>query len=88
MDPMIRDQIARLRPPETETLQLSRGSWLKVKKHLTAGEQRKVLRGSVKRVITLDGTEKEEVDPIQAPLAQAVAYLLDWSLVIARARRS
>ena len=81
MDPLIRDVHTRLRPPDTEILRLSRGSWLRVKKHLTAGEQRQVLRGSTKRVICLDGVEREQVDPIQAPLAQAVAYLLDWSLV-------
>jgi len=32
-------------------------------------------------VVYEDGRRVEVVDPLQAPLAQAVAYLLDWSLV-------
>ena len=35
----------------------------------------------MKRVRNLEGLEIEAVDALQAPLAQAVAYLLDWSLV-------
>ena len=29
----------RLRPPETITIEISRGDWIRIKKHLTAGEQ-------------------------------------------------
>jgi hypothetical protein len=72
---------SRIRPAASERLSLSRGDWLIVKRHLTAGDQRRVMRGSMKRVLCLDGVERDEVDPIQAPLAQVVGYLLDWSLV-------
>jgi hypothetical protein len=69
-----------MRTPTTRTLTLPNGDWLLVKEHLTAGDQRRVLRGSMKRIRNLDGHEVDVVDGLQAPLAQAAAYLLDWSL--------
>jgi hypothetical protein len=65
---------SRMRKPETALLNISRGDWLLVKKHLTAGEQRQMFR----RMLTAkDGTA---VEPISVGLSKMVAYLLDWSV--------
>jgi hypothetical protein len=65
---------SRMRRPETVTLHITRGDWLLVKKHLTAGEQRQMF----KRMLTAkDGTA---VEPISVGLSKMVAYLLDWSI--------
>jgi hypothetical protein len=69
-----------IRRPTKTTINISRGNWIVVKDHLTAGDQRSVMKGSLKRVRTLDGKEVEEVDVINAPLVQAATYLLDWSV--------
>jgi hypothetical protein len=65
---------SRMRRPETVTLHITRGDWLIVKKHLTAGEQRQMF----KRMLTAkDGTA---VEPISVGLSKMVAYLVDWSI--------
>jgi len=70
-----------IRTPTSRRLYLSNGDWLLVKDHLTAGDARKMRRACVKRIRNLDGVEVDAVDFVQVPVAQAIAYLLDWSLV-------
>lgn len=65
---------SRMRRPETVTLHITRGDWLLVKKHLTAGEQRQIFR----RMMTAkDGTAIESVN---IGLSKMIGYLLDWSI--------
>lgn len=52
--------------PETATLQLSEGQTLTVRKRLNMGEWR--------------AARKRMADPVDATVALATAYLLDWSL--------
>ena len=67
------------RSPEETRLTLEGGEWLLVKKHLTAGESRaaqaKLFRTGSKKV-----GEALEVDLEQLGVAEAVAYLIDWSI--------
>ena len=67
------------RQPEETRLTLEGGEWLLVKKHLTAGESRaaqaKLFRTGSKKV-----GEALEVDLEQLGVAEAVAYLIDWSI--------
>ncbi len=67
---------SRIRRPETCRLPLSQGDWLLVKKHLTAGEQRRIFS----RMYRSLGTGIVEVDPLQTGLSKMVEYLLDWSI--------
>lgn len=62
--------------PETDTLPLSDGDWLLVKKRLNAGEQRKQFSRMYR-----DTTVGRVLDPVQMSVALILAYLLDWSLV-------
>jgi hypothetical protein len=66
---------SRIRRPETLTLHISRGDWLLVKKHLTAGESRQVLS----RMMTL-GATGPNIDPVLVGLSKMATYLLDWSI--------
>ena len=66
---------SRVRRPETLTLQISHGDWLLVKKHLTAGEQRRIF-GRMYRSL---GTGIVELDPLQTGVSKVVEYLIDWS---------
>lgn len=69
---------SRMRKPETDTLHISNGDWLLVKKHLTAGEQREIIKRTVKPMHA--GDVNPEFDPVEADLAYVLTYLLDWSL--------
>src|SRR5687768_15086196 len=66
---------SRRRRPETATLHLSRGDWLLVKKHLTAGEQRAIFK---RMMLFADGTP--QIDPVQVGLSKVIGYLIDWSI--------
>ena len=88
--------MSRFVRPETTRLEISQGDWLLVKQRLSAGEQRQVFARMMKpfRPAVLDSPKDQalggrgpsdhpvlEIDPIQASLSTALAYLLDWSLV-------
>ena len=66
---------SRIRRPETVTIPISRGDWLLVKKHLTAGESRQVLS----RMMRL-GADGPNIDPVLVGLSKMATYLLDWSI--------
>lgn len=68
----------RIRTPETVKIAISRGDWIVVKKHLTAGEQRKVYAGMV-------GPDRQ-INPTAAGLYRIAGYLLDWSFTDAADR--
>ena len=65
----------RLRPPETITIEISRGDWIRIKKHLTAGEQLDMFERM--RRETADGSVA--VDGIKVGINRLTTYLLDWS---------
>lgn len=62
----------RMRRPETVRIELTRGDWIVVKKHLTAGEQRAMFAGMMRE----DG---ESIDRVKVGLSRILVYLLDWS---------
>jgi hypothetical protein len=64
---------SRMRKPETAKLDITRGDWLLVKKHLTAGEQRSIFTGMLRE----DG---EAIDRSKIGLSKVAGYLLDWSV--------
>jgi len=59
--------------PDTKTLQISDGHWLRVKQRLNAGENRRMAKRG-----TTDGGVG--VDLFEAGVAKILAFLLDWSL--------
>lgn len=67
----------RIRPPETIKLDISNGDWLIVKKHLTAGEQRRIIKGTVQMMAA---GQEPVFDPVAADMGFVLAYLLDWSM--------
>lgn len=75
---------SRVRRPDIETLPISGGDTLTVKKFLTAGEFRALVR-SVTKPVTLDAGGVPghdislEIDPIESGVATVLAYLLDWT---------
>src|SRR4030095_5429881 len=70
---------SRYRKQEEVRLELSGGDWLLVRKHLTAGEEREAHARVIKAGTFTHGS-KPELDPEQLGIAQAVSYLLDWSI--------
>jgi hypothetical protein len=70
---------SRYRKQEEMRLDLSDGDWLLVRKHLTAGDEREALAKVIKAG-TFKSGERPELDPKQLGIAQAVVYLLDWSI--------
>ena len=66
---------SRYRIPETTKVQISLGDWLLVKKHLTAGEERRMYTG-----MSMAGPDKVSVDLAAVQPMKMAAYLLDWSL--------
>jgi hypothetical protein len=77
----------RVRRPATDRLELSEGDFLIVKRDLTAGEYRDLLRASARPMTLTAGTAPAmQLDPIAAGLAMVVAYLLDWSFTDADGR--
>jgi hypothetical protein len=65
--------------PEEVRLELDGGDWLLVKKHLTAGETRHLQARAIKAGSMKAGTQPE-LDLKNLATAQAVEYLLDWSI--------
>jgi hypothetical protein len=76
---------SRVRRPETQVIPISGGDTLTVKKFLTAGEFRELIRASTKPVridaaMVASGKDLSfELDPTESPLAIVMAYLLDWT---------
>ena len=70
---------SRYRKQEEMRLELSGGDWLLVRKHLTAGEERDA-QARVIRAGTFKPGEKPELDLEHLGIAQAVSYLIDWSI--------
>ena len=70
---------SRYRKQEEIRLTLSDGDWLLVRKHLTAGEERDAQARVIKAGSFRTG-EKPELDLEHLGIAQAVSYLIDWSL--------
>jgi hypothetical protein len=60
--------------PETITIAISDGDWLRVKKRLNAGEQRQMIRRG------LVDADAVRYDLIAAGLGKICAFLVDWSL--------
>ena len=70
---------SRYRKQESVRLELGGGDWLLVRKHLTAGEARHA-DAKVFKAATIKQGERPEIDLEQVGIADAVAYLLDWSI--------
>ena len=69
----------RYRNPETVKLDISQGDWLLVKKHLTAGESRRMFASML--------DPNGGVAPVHVGMSKLVAYLLDWSIDDANGKR-
>ena len=69
----------RYRKQEDHRIELSEGDWLLVRKHLTAGEERDA-QAKVIKAGTFRPGEKPELDLEHLGIAQAVSYLIDWSI--------
>jgi FlaA1/EpsC-like NDP-sugar epimerase len=65
----------RMRRPETVKLEISRGDWLLVKKFLTTGENRDMLKA-----MRRDRDGDDRIDQINVGWARSAWFLLDWSL--------
>ncbi len=63
--------------PEVVRVPIEGGHWIEVKKRLTAGETRKLNAASVKEIRT-DGRVTPDFEMMGK--AEAIAYLVDWSL--------
>lgn len=70
---------SRYRKQEELRLELTGGDWLLVRKHLTAGEERDA-QARVIKAGTMRSGEKPELDLEHLGIAQAVSYLIDWSI--------
>jgi len=70
---------SRYRKQEEVRLELTGGDWLLVRKHLTAGEERDA-HAKVIKAGTMRSGEKPELDLEHLGIAQAVSYLIDWSI--------
>ena len=70
---------SRYRKQEQIRLELEGGDWLLVRKHLTAGEEREAYARVIKAGTLVPGG-RPELDSEQLGIAQAVTYLLDWSI--------
>jgi hypothetical protein len=70
---------SRYRRQEEVRIELSEGDWLLVRKHLTAGEEREAHARVIKAGSFKQG-EKPEIDLEHLGIAQAVSYLIDWSI--------
>jgi hypothetical protein len=70
---------SRYRKQEEMRLELTGGDWLLVRKHLTAGEERDAQAKVIKAGSFKTG-ERPELDLEHLGIAQAVSYLLDWSI--------
>jgi len=76
---------SRVRRPEIDTIPISRGDSITVKKFLTAGEFRELVRAATKPVRLDAATAASgkdlafEIDPTESGVATVMAYLLDWT---------
>jgi len=70
---------SRYRRQEEHRIDISDGDWLLVRKHLTAGEERDAQARVIKSGSFKQG-EKPELDLEHLGIAQAVSYLIDWSI--------
>lgn len=70
---------SRYRKQEEMRLELTGGDWLLVRKHLTAGEERDAQAKVIKAGSFKTG-ERPELDLEHLGIAQAVSYLIDWSI--------
>ena len=70
---------SRYRKQEEMRLELSEGDWLLVRKHLTAGEERDA-QAKVIKAGSFKSGEKPELDLEHLGIAQAVSYMIDWSI--------
>jgi hypothetical protein len=70
---------SRYRKQQEMRLELSGGDWLLVRKHLTAGEERDA-QARVIRASSFKAGAQPELDLEHIGIAQAVAYLIDWSI--------
>ena len=70
---------SRYRKQEEVRLELTGGDWLLVRKHLTAGEERDA-HAKVIKAGTMRSGERPELDLEHLGIAQAVSYLIDWSI--------
>ena len=61
----------RMRRPATVKIPLSRGDWILVKQHLTAGEQQEMFARML--------LPNRQLDPVKVAPGKVLAYLLDWS---------
>jgi hypothetical protein len=77
---------SRYRKLEETRLELSGGDWLLVRKHLTAGEERDAHARVIKAGSMRSG-ERPELDLEHLGIAQAVSYLIDWSITDAEDKR-
>ena len=69
-------------------MELSDGDYLIVKRDLTAGEFRELMRASAKPItVGAGGATTLDFDPIAASFAMVLAYLLDWSFADADGRK-
>jgi hypothetical protein len=66
---------SRYRKPEEIRLELERGDWLLVRKHLTAGEEREAYAHLIK-----EGGKPGDLDIRHMGIAEVAAYLLDWNI--------
>jgi hypothetical protein len=64
----------RARTPETKRIPLSNDNWILVKKHLTTGEYRAMLKGY------LSEDRSNTLEPTRVGLSKILTYLLDWSV--------
>lgn len=81
----------RVRRPTTDRLELTEGDYLIVKRDLTAGEYRELMRAAAQPVTVAATTgvatmPTVTLDPIAAGVATVLAYLLDWSFTDADGR--
>jgi hypothetical protein len=70
---------SRYRKQEQTRLTLEGGDWLLVRKHLTAGEERDAQARVIKAGTFTPGA-RPELDLEHLGIAQAVSYLIDWSV--------
>jgi hypothetical protein len=66
---------SRVVEPESLTLPISNGDWLRVRKRLNAGENKRMVKRGM--VTTAEG---RQVDPVEAGTAKVLAFLIDLSL--------
>jgi len=61
----------RMRRPDTVKIDISRGDWILVKKHLTAGETRAIFAQML-------GPD-QQINRLNVGVSKVAGYLLDWS---------